>query len=71
MTPANADTEKLLALARNGDEQARGHLQPLADLAGTRLPTFVQRQVGSAGVLAGVRPGRVAVPGEEQPWQIG
>ncbi len=26
MTPADADTEKLIALASNGDEQARGHL---------------------------------------------
>src|SRR5207248_2746543 len=43
----------------------------LADLAGAGLTGLVQRQVGAAGVLARVGPGRVAVPGEEQSRHIG
>jgi hypothetical protein len=35
------------------------------------LPALVQRQIGPAGVLAGVRPGRVAMSGEKKLWQIG
>ena len=46
--------------------------QPLAQLASVLLATFIQRQIGSAGVLVGVGPGRVTVPGEVElsPRQI-
>ena len=43
-------------------------LQKLAELACVFLTSFVQRQIRSSGVLAGVCPRRVAVPDQEQPW---
>jgi hypothetical protein len=44
--------------------------QSLAQLARMLLPTFIQRQIGSTRVLMGISPGRVAVSGEIEFWQI-
>jgi hypothetical protein len=38
--------------------------QSLTQLARMLFAAFIQRQVGSTRVLVGVRPGRIAVPGE-------
>ena len=42
----------------------------LAQLASMFLSTFIQRQIGSTRVLMGISPGRVAVSGEIEFWQI-
>src|SRR5262249_1665286 len=60
-------------LQRAGEDALQGELlQPRAELAGMFLAALVQRDIGAAGVLARLRPGRVPVPGEGQslpfPW---
>src|SRR5262245_46843575 len=56
---------------RTGENAGEGKLpQPPTQLPGMLLPPFIQRQVGSTRVLLGVGPGRVAVPGEIELWQV-
>ena len=58
-------------LRGTGENAHKGEpVQSLAQLTRMLLPACIQRQVGSAGVLAGFGPGRVAVPGQEQSWQL-
>src|SRR5262249_49385778 len=53
------------------DAGEREPAQPLLELAGGALPALLQRPVRPTRSLARVGPGRVAVPGDEQPWQLG
>jgi hypothetical protein len=44
--------------------------QLFANFASALLSALVERQVGAAGFLIRIGPGRVAVPGEKQSWQV-
>ena len=60
------------ALKRAGEDGREGESpQSLTELAGAILADRVQGDVGPAGALARIGPGRVAVPGEEQSRQLG
>ncbi len=60
------------ALEGAGENGGEGESpQSLTELAGAILADRVQGDIGPAGALSGIGPGRVAVPGEEQSRQLG
>src|SRR5262249_17285876 len=58
-------------LERTAENAGEGKLpQPLTQVPRMLLASLIQRKVSSTRVLVRVGPGRVAMPGEIEPWQI-
>jgi hypothetical protein len=58
-------------LQRAGKNLGKGQpLQPLSEPDGVALAIRGQRQIGEAGILAGVSPSGVAVPGQVDDWKL-